>query len=236
MLPFTIELLPIDPIENSQAVCKQEDLKVVCDDKIYLNAPATFPLCSSDTHRVETIYVPFGTTCEWTRQVFSYGSLFNVTVSYGRGTNSSLIRIDNHFKEYSWWIVPSMCVYDALTRKLGQVPWDYSTPQGRAVTVLSSDDLSPFLCALEHDLVLERYALAVMHQMFFLLKANWDEDQCEAIGFAEDESKIVCNAEKRIVEYTKGEAIGKAWIPPEISLLSDLGEESKCCVCSRVDS
>ncbi|CAJ1961835.1 unnamed protein product [Cylindrotheca closterium] len=189
----------------------------ICHDGICTcSNRATGSLCQV----VQTVQIPNGAKCELARRIWSE-SLFDLAVFFGNDTDNDPIRkIDTLARSVSW-TVPSKCIMDVLSRQLGTVPMDDSI-QGAAVAAQSADSMAAFLCSFDEDLLLERYALAVMYQSWFLLEADFNEHQCNSFGFAVDGSTITCNSEDKVADFVKGSNRLDSTIPPEIFLLSDL--------------
>lgn len=224
MVTFTIEMFRgTDPFPDELERCLQDSVGITCDSKIYLQAPSTFPLCSSNHQRIQTVQLPKGAECTLSRVVNAYyGSLFDIIIYYGNGTDSDPIRWGDNYTSQVKWSVPEKCIMEVLSKHLETVPLDWSY-QGNAVALLSEDKVATFLCQSDEDLLLERYALSVLYQTSFLLHANWTEHQCNAFGFALDGSIIKCNEEDRVVEYI-GYNFWEGELLPEIRFLSKLGE------------
>lgn len=243
MAPLTIELHDIDVFDDPQwnsvfgndagdPWCSLASLNVRCNGIAYLHVHQIVLKNTSDCFRTftETINVPFGARCELTTNTACFGPFclnHNVSVYYGNDIFSTPIQSGAiQVAPQLSFGVPSRCLTDVLLN-LSPSIFDVSSPQGMAASILSNDGISEYLCKQDSDLVVERYALAVLNASVAFESTNSAVHQCR--GWGVPSVQLTCT-ENRVTSLVLGiGAVTKEGgsIPTELALLSDLGEYKK---------
>mmetsp|Transcript_6669 Transcript_6669/g.15692 ORF Transcript_6669/g.15692 Transcript_6669/m.15692 type:complete len:1151 (+) Transcript_6669:366-3818(+) len=238
MAPLTIELNSFELFDDEYWIsilthgsddpfCSTATINVRCNGITYIHAPQNVLFNTSDCHLAytETVHVPYGSECELSTNIPCFGIFcigHTVTVYYGKDTESTPIRSGNVKNESQLSFgVPLECLTDVLLNYSSSI-FDLSTHQGKAASALSNDGLSGFLCFENSDLVLERYALAVLNASVHFKSSNWGRaSNCH--GFGAPAVRTTCTNDT-ITSLVLGidvvDQLGT--IPTELALLSNL--------------
>mmetsp|Transcript_4093 Transcript_4093/g.9513 ORF Transcript_4093/g.9513 Transcript_4093/m.9513 type:complete len:1082 (-) Transcript_4093:117-3362(-) len=236
MAPLTIEFSNFQIYNESTWIpvfsdfgmpfCSTSTINVRCNGITYMHVPSYGLKNTSDCalSYMQIIHVPFGSSCEVSTKMGCFGpSCLNhdVSVYYGTSTESTPIMSGSvESQPQLSFGVPSECLTEVLLSQSSSI-FDLSTLQGMAANTLSNDAISEFLCIKNHDLILERYALAVLNSTVQFKSTNWQAHQCHGWGIPA--VKATC-ANDTITGLIVGadSYSQKGAIPTELALLTNV--------------
>lgn len=236
MAPLTIELSNFKLFNESVWIsvfsdfgmpfCSTATINIRCGGITYLHVTSHGLKNTSDCFLSykQTMDVPFGSSCEVSTNMACFGPFcldHDVTIYYGTSSNSTPIAFGSvESQPQLSFGVPSKCLTEVLLNQ-SYLIFDLSTPQGMAANTLANDGLSEFLCMENHDLLLERYALAVLNSTIQVKSTNWQAYQCHGWGIPA--VKTTCRNDTVTSLVVGGDSYAqRGSIPTEIILLSNL--------------